>query len=107
MSEELAVPKNKQVKKPDREPDLISKRGVAYYFGPDWVRDLNGSIGRIIPLKCGSEVRLNILSKHGNVSFLQGSIQVEFLKWHEDRQLDAILLGFDEDNIIATHWEYE
>lgn len=107
MSSELSIPKGKKVKKPYREPDMVSKRGVPYWFGPDWVRDLNGSIGRIIPLKNGESVALNMLSKDGNTSFIQGSIQDEFLKWHEDRQLDAILLGFDEDKIIDTHWEYE
>ena len=103
---DLALPKGKSVKKPFREPDMISKRGVPYYFGPDWVRDLNGSIGRIIPIKHGNSVSLHMLSKDGNISYIQGSIQQEFLKWHEDRQLDAILLGFDEDSIIATQWTY-
>lgn len=109
---DLSIPKKKKVKKPHREPDMISKRGVPYYFGPDWVRDLNGSIGRVIPIKTVPKngepyVTLNMLSKDGNVSEILGSIQKEFHTWHEDRQLDAILLGFDEDKIIDTQWEYE
>jgi hypothetical protein len=105
---DLAIPKGKKVKKPAREPDMISKRGVPYFFGPDWVRDLNGTIGRIIPLKMrDGTVQLYMLSKDGSKSYIQGSIQQEFLKWHEDRQLDAILLGFDEDSIIDTEWVYE
>jgi len=90
---------------------MVSKRGVPYWFGPDWVRDLNGTVGRVIPMKYkfGKEegVMLNMLSKNGNISVIQGSIQDEFLKWHLDQQLDAILLGFDEDQIIATQWCYE
>ena len=104
---ELAIPRGKRVKKPYREPDMLSKRGVPYWFGPDWVRNLNGTVGRIIPIKKGEHVELHMLSKDGNVSYIQGSIQQEFIKWHLDAQLDAILLGFDEDKIIATQWLYE
>ncbi len=103
---DLSVPKKKKVKKPAREPDMLSKRGVPYWFGPDWVRDLNGTIGRIIPRKSGKSVNLHMLSKDGNESYIQGSIQQEFLQWHEDRQLDYILLGGDEDAILETGWEY-
>lgn len=108
MMNNLAIPKGKSVKKPVREPDMISKRGVPYWFGPDWVRDLNGSISRVIPIKNkNGSVDLSLLSKDGNISYIQGSIQREFHQWHEDRQLDAILLGFDEDSIIDTQWVYE
>lgn len=48
-----------------------------------------------------------MLSKEGNVTYIQGSIQGEFHAWHQDRQIDAILLGVDEDEIIETAWEYE
>jgi hypothetical protein len=111
LKPELAVPKGMKVKKPHREPDMISKRGVSYWFGPDWVRDLNGTIGRVIPLKAQyfnwePSVELNMLSKDGNISVIQGSIQREFLQWHTDQALDAILLGFDEDQIISTNWQY-
>lgn len=104
----LSIPKGKKVKKPNREPDLTSKRGVDYYFGPDWVRNLNGTIGRIIPLKNGSNgVELYMLSKDGNKSYIHGSIQQEFLKWYKDQELDAILLGRDEDEILISDWLYE
>jgi hypothetical protein len=107
---DLSVPKGMRVKKPHREPDMISKRGVPYFFGPDWVRETNGTIGRIIALKDKNNperVDLHMLSKDGNISYIQGSIQQEFKQWLEDRQLDAILLGFDEDDIILTAWNYE
>ena len=107
LNADLAVPKGMRVKKPYREPDMVSKRGVPYFFGPDWIRILNGTVGRIIPLKKGETVELHMLSKDGNISVIQGSIQQEFLAWHEDKQLDAILLGFDEDEIIVTDWVYE
>lgn len=102
----VEIPKKKRVKKPDREPDMLSKRGVPYWFGPDWVRNLNGMIGRIIPKKYGKGVALYMVSKEGNESYMEGSIQKEFLAWHEDRQLDYILLGGDEDQILETNWEY-
>jgi hypothetical protein len=107
MKSDLTLPKGKKVKKPAREPDMTSKRGVPYWFGPEWVRDQNGTIGRIVPLKKKGKVELNMLSKDGNVTYIQGSIQEEFRAWHEDRAIDAILLGVDEDDIIATNWEYE
>lgn len=44
----LALDKDKKVKRPDREPDMVSKRGVPYWFEPEWVRDTNGTIGRIV-----------------------------------------------------------
>lgn len=105
----LAIPRGKKVKKPAREPDMVSKRGIPYWFGPDWVRELNGTACRIIPLKTiDGEVYLHMLAKAGGKpSYIQGSIQEEFLKWHEDRQIDAILLGMDEDDILITSWEYE
>jgi hypothetical protein len=100
------VPKKKKVKKPDREPDMISKRGVPYWFGPNWVRDLNGTIGRVFPRKFNDKPMLCMVSKDGNVSIIEGSIQHEFMKWHQDRQLDYILLGGNEDDIIECNWEY-
>lgn len=102
----LALPKGMSVKLPHREPDMVSKRGVPYWFAPEWSRNLNGTVGRIVPLKKNGSVQLHLLSKEGNASFIQGSIQDEFLRWHEDQQIDCILLGIDEDDIIATNWEY-
>lgn len=102
----LAIPKGKKVKKPLREPDHISKRGIPYWWGPEWVRDTNGTIGRIAPIKHPHGVNLNMVAKDGNVTYIQGSIQQEFHAWHQDRQIDALLLGMDEDDIIETAWEY-
>ena len=108
MAKELALPKNKKVTKPLREPDMISKRGVPYWFGPEWVRESNGSIGRIKPIKINQHrVDLYMVSKTGGATFIQGSIQEEFKKWHEDRQIDCILLGVDENELLASDWEYE
>lgn len=47
----LALPKGKKVKKPLREPDLLSKRGIPYWFGPEWVRQQGENVGRIVALK--------------------------------------------------------
>lgn len=60
------------------------------------------SYGRIHAVKDNSgDVNLYMKSKEGNLSFIQGSIQKEFKKWHEDRAIDYILLGMDPDEIIA------
>ena len=56
MSELLAIPKGRSVKKPEREPDLISKRGKAYYFGPEWVREVGKGYGRYITIRLGIRV---------------------------------------------------
>jgi hypothetical protein len=34
-----------------------------------------------------------MVSKDGNMTYIQGSIQKEFKDWHTDRQIDYILLG--------------
>ncbi len=106
MANKLALPKGKTVKKPAREPDMTSKRGIPYWFGPEWVRQEGSRVDRIVALKKGKNVLLNRVSKDGNVTFIQGSIQKEFHAWHEDRAIDAILLGIEEEEIIETAWEY-
>lgn len=87
---------------------MISKRGVPYWFGPEWVREVNGTVARIKPIKKNQHaVDLHMVAKNGNVSYIRGSIQQEFQKWHEDNQIDCILLGIDEDDILLTDWDYE
>lgn len=108
----LAMPKGKVIPKPKRPPDLISKRGIPYWFGPDWVRDLNGTICRIkaIRMKLFSYaeegVYLHMLSKDGNVNFIPGSIQKEFSDWCKQAEIDEILIGITVDQVIATDWQY-
>jgi hypothetical protein len=92
------------VEKPYRDPDHVSKRGVFYWFSPDWVRGTSGtnsSFGKIRAVKeKGNEVNLYIKSQSGNLSYIQGSIQQEFKDWHIDRSIDYILLGIDLDELI-------
>lgn len=108
MGAELALPKGKAVKRPDREPDHVSKRGVPYWWAPEWVRHSGKSVGRIIPIttmRNGKEdTDLNMLSKDGNMTYIQGSIQQEFKDWHTENAIDYILLGMDPDE---TDWELE
>lgn len=96
---------NARLQRPDRTQDHTSKRGVPYWWAPEWVRDLSGTICRIVPLKKGEDVELHMVSKEGNLSYIRGSIQVEFKKWHEDNQIDYILLGMDEDDLLKPDWE--
>lgn len=104
---DLALPKGKKIKRPTREPDMLSKRGIPYWFGPEWVRSQNGYMSRIKPVKKDDSVSLHMVGKEGGVTYIQGSIQQEFQRWHEDRQIDYILLGIDEDELCATEWDYE
>ena len=97
------MPKPKLVR-PLRDPDLNSKRGVPYWFAPEWVRATSSSessYGKIAAVKeKDGSVNLYMKSQAGEYSYIQGSIQREFQKWHEDRQIDYILLGMDLDDII-------
>ena len=104
MSNDKFKALNYKLSEPDRSPDYRSKRGVPYWWTPEWVRNLNGTICRIIPLKKNDDVELHMLSKEGTLSYIQGSIQKEFKKWHEDNQIDYILLGMDEDDLIKPDW---
>lgn len=92
------------VQKPMRDPDYVSKRGVNYWWSPEWVRGTSGSnltFGKIKAIKeKNGEVNLYMKAKNGNLSYIQGSIQREFKDWHEDRQIDYLLLGVDPDEII-------
>jgi hypothetical protein len=94
--------------RPLRDPDYHSKRGIPYWWSPEWVRDLNGSICRVKPMKDEfGEMCLYMLSKKGEYTYILGSIQQEFRKWHEDRKIDYILLGEEEDfnKELETNWE--
>lgn len=112
---DLAIQRGYKVSKPMREPDYYSKRNVAYWWTPEWIRGTNSNndkFSRIIPKKIKlyddeDGVELYMLSKDGNATFIRGSIQQEFRRWHEDNQIDYILLGMDIDEVLATNWEYE
>lgn len=83
--------------KPTRDPDHVSKRGIEYWWSPDWVRDLNGTICKIRAVDIGNnEVKLQMLSKDGNASDMRGSIVTAFKKWHQDRLIDMLLFGEDD-----------
>ena len=100
------------VEKPLRDPDHVSKRGVNYWFSPEWTRatsSANDKFGKIKAIleKDGS-VNLYMKSKDGNLSYIQGSIQKEFQDWHTDRQIDYILLGEtpeEASKLIVTETE--
>lgn len=84
-----------------RPHDHISKRGVRYWFAPEWVRDLNGSASKIRAIKNKQgDVDLQMESRTGNLTYIQGSIQQEFKDWHADRQIDYILLGEDPEALL-------
>lgn len=129
--------KKSKVIRPNRDPDHYSKRGVPYWWAPEWTRGTSAdetnheylkgvighsrypadmmiinsvgnfvwpcdSYGRIHAVKESSgDVSLYMKSKEGKLTYIQGSIQKEFKKWHLDRSIDYILLGMDPDEIIA------
>ena len=108
MSKSLALPKGKKVAKPNRDSDYVSKRGIHYWWAPEWVRDLNGTICRIMPITVADDaVDLHMISKTGNASFIRGSIQHEFQRWHSDNHIDYILLGMDYSDLKLEDWDYE
>lgn len=101
-----------KVSRPLRDPDHVSRRGVPYWWAPEWTRatsSAENSYGKIKAIKepscrgagglghksckCENTVNLYMTSKHGNGTYIQGSIQQEFKDWHDDRQIDYILLG--------------
>lgn len=96
--------KKLKLEKPMRDPDHVSKRGVPYWWSPEWIRATSStqtSYGKIAAVKeKDGTVNLYMKSKIGQYSFIQGSIQREFKQWHEDRQIDYILLGMNIDDII-------
>lgn len=88
--------KTSTIERPLRDPDHISKRGVHYYWAPEWVRgtsSANSSYGKIKAIRENNTANLYMLSKEGKLTYIQGSIQQEFKDWHDDRQIDYILLG--------------
>jgi hypothetical protein len=96
------MPKNKipDVEKPSRDPDHVSKRGVHYWWSPEWVRGTsysNTSFGRIKAIKEGNNVNLYMLSKEGKLKYIEGSIQREFKDWHEARKIDYFFLADDPE----------
>lgn len=116
----LAIPKNMKVKEPKRKPDMYSKRGVPYWFGPNWVRKAGKTCGRILPVlnEHTNQVELHMLSADGNLSYIEGSIQSEFhdwlnhnrndvIPWRDDLQVDCMLLGVKPQELLLSDWEYE
>jgi hypothetical protein len=101
-----------KVDRPLRDPDHFSKRGVPYWWAPEWTRATTsdqvsyGKIKAILTKK--NDVELHMVSKEGKLTYIQGSIQEEFKKWHDDRQIDYILLGEtpeDASKLIITETE--
>jgi len=90
---------------PLRDPDHVSKRGVNYWFSPEWVRCTNSSntkYGRIKAIKSPhykGRVDLYMQSKDGKLNYIQGSIQQEFKEWHEQRKIDYFFLAEDPDKL--------
>lgn len=101
------MPKKLEIERPQRDPDHVSKRGVPYWWSPEWIRGTSSagtSYGKIAAIKeKNGEVNLYMKSKSGDHSYIQGSIQREFKQWHEDRSIDYILLGIDIDEIIVDN----
>lgn len=122
--------KKSKIARPARDPDHYSKRDVPYWWAPEWTRGTSADYiydaddeyeddetrivnnkgepvapcegyGRIHAVKEKKTVNLYMKSKDGNLSYIQGSIQDEFKRWHEDRSIDYMLLGMDPDEIIA------
>jgi hypothetical protein len=84
------------IERPLRDPDHVSKRGVPYWWAPEWTRATSSSENSYQKIKAilkKNTVDIYMVSKVGNLTYIQGSIQQEFKDWHDDRQIDYILLG--------------
>lgn len=117
--------KKSKITRPNRDPDHYSKRGVPYFWAPDWIRGTSADhfgdrgptfdyiytnagelvvpcdgYGKIHAVKEKGTVNLYMKSKDGNLSYIKGSIQEEFKEWHESRSIDYILLGLDPSEIL-------
>lgn len=110
--------KKTQIERPLRDPDHVSKRGVPYWFAPEWVRATSAaatSFQKVKALrervcqengrftfkhncKCDMTAHIYMVSKDGSLNYIQGSIQQEFHSWHDDRQINYILLGETPDS---------
>lgn len=100
----------KKLEKPVRDPDHFSKRGVPYWWSPEWIRATSSSctsFQKIVAIKNNGDVDLHMKSKAGDYSYIQGSIQREFHKWHTDREIDCILLGMDMDDLLKDESDNE
>jgi hypothetical protein len=120
----------KKVTRPNRDPDHYSKRMVPYWWSPEWIRGTAADVvydrpihkdvipmadgtfcaptpnyGRIHAVKEKNDVNLYMKSKEGKLTYIQGSIQKEFKKWHLDREIDYILLGLNPDDILQNETE--
>src|SRR6476620_651198 len=90
-----------ELKRPLREPDHMSKRGVPYWWAPEWVRGTSSDsnwangvcpgYGRIRAIKEHGTVNLYMESKEGGMNYIKGSIKQEFKSWHEDRKIDYMI----------------
>lgn len=66
----------------------------------EWVGSCE-SYGKIKAVKeKNGEVSLYMKNNKGELTYIQGSIQQEFRKWHTDRSIDYILFGLPIDEII-------
>lgn len=93
---------------PMRDPDHVSKRGVNYWWAPEWVRctdSSNSNYGRIKAVKekdpwtKQDTVNLYMQSREGNHTYIQGSIQKEFKDWHEQRKIDYFFLACSPEEL--------
>lgn len=103
MATKTNKPKYVPPSPPLRDPDHVSKRGVNYWWSPDWVRctdSSNTKYGRIKAVRNKDKtVDLYMESKEGNLNYIQGSIQKEFKDWHEARKIDYFFLASDPDEL--------
>lgn len=87
---------------PLRDPDHVSKRGVNYWWSPEWVRcndSSNTTYGRIRAIKEKGTVNLYAKSKAGKLNYIQGSIQQEFKDWHEQRKIDYFFIADSPEDL--------
>lgn len=85
-----------------RPHDYISPRGIRMWFGPEWIIDLNGP-QKLKPVKKGDIILLYVSVTGKELAFeLRGRPQEMLQEWYENRKIDSILLGEDENSILES-----
>ena len=74
---------------------------------------MNGKAGRIKPVRSKNndeEADLYMVAKNGNCSYIEGSIQRDFQRWHDENGIDLLMYiihGIEDEDPLETNWEYE
>ena len=79
---------NREVARPNREPDYISIYGYQYWFYPEWIRHSEGKYGS----DSGNHLKVSNFRITVNDDLLTKHIQDAFEKWYKNQYAEYTLL---------------